>query len=533
MRFLLTFLLACWPLAAVDLIWWSGGETGEQLAEWGTPFSASMLTNRVRTGTYSIEVNGSGQMWTTDFSTGITEIWTRCYVQTDILPAADETVWRLRDSGGAAISTITFNTDGTLDLEGTTGTAVLDPDTWYLLEHRYKLGSGSNAEHQIWIDGTSDVSLSSGSQTAEPIAMDFESFDDLTAVTWYDDCAISATGKIGAGSIVALRPNADASPDLFVDFSSGASVFEDIDDDPVADATGMRAPSSGGPPVNQELDLTTVTVGTINAVRIIARASQGGGGGGSETIRPTGTNDIVVYSACASTTIDDDPDSEGGDYCNGLGTDDDTEVDVEMGNPTTALSTGTDDQEVRACFISTGEANDPTCTIDILEGNTVRVASVFSGAISQTSCTVVSAGTWTWVPGDWTDTSGDSIEVGIDCVAGGGSPPTRASGAVGSVELNLTTVSSTTHELIANNDNDTQASKSGDLSLTGSLAWYIYKPAGAVQPGGQDDLDAYEIGAEQSVSGAPLMDVSEMYLMVDFQEPAGGEVLGQLLLMSP
>lgn len=532
MKLLLTFLLACWPLAAVDLIWFSGAETGERFAEWGDTFSASINSNRVHTGTYSIEIAGSGQIWTTDFNTGITEIWTRCYVQTDRLPALDENVWRLRDSGGLAISTLTFNTDGTFELEGTTGTVVLDPDTWYLIEHRYKLGSGSNAEHQIWVDGTSDVNLSNGSQTAEPIAMDFESFDDLSAVTWYDDCAISSTGRVGDGESIALRPNADASPDLFESFSAGSTTWTEVDDDPVTEGTGARAPSSGGPPVNQEWDLTTeASVGAINTVRLIARAlTTAVGGGGSETIRPDGTNDIVEYGACVSTTIDDDPDSEGGDYCNGLGLDQDTEVDVEMGNPDTAPSTGTNEQEVRACFISTGEANDPTCSIDILEGNTVRVNNVFSGSISQTSgdgCLTVSAGTWTWVPGDWTDKSGDSIQVGVDCVAGGGGPTTRASGALGSVELNLTLLGvGHDHELIANNANASQSSKSGDLSLTASFAWYRFKPTGAVVPTSQADLDAYRVGAEQGAAGAPAMDVSEMYLMVDHDgvpPPAGGK----------
>lgn len=535
-RLLLTFLLACWPLAAVDLVWFSGGETGEEAAEWGSPMSGNAVTDRFRTGTYSLKINGSSQMWTSDFPTGITELWSRCYVQTDIITASQETVWRLRDSGDVVISDLRIDTDGTMLLEGTAGSIALDPDTWHLIETRYKLGSGANAEHQLWIDGVSDVNLSNGSQTAEPIAMDFESFDAATADTWYDDCAFSSVGRINAGEIIALRPNADASPDLFESFSAGSTTWTEVDDDPVTDGTGARAPTSGGPPVNQEWDLTTTTIGTINAVRILARALTSSGGGSTETIRPDGTNDIVGYSACESTTIDDDPDSPEETYCNGLGTDVDTEVDVEMDNPTSALSTGANDQEVRACFISTGEASDPTCSLSILEGNTVRVADVFSGDISQTTCATVSAGNWTWVPGDWSDTSGDSIEVGVDCVAGGGSPAGRASGAVGSVELNITLAGTgQDQELIANNDNASQASKSGDLVLTGSFAWYIFKPTGSVQPTSQADLDAFRIGAEQEAAGDPTMDVSEMYLMVDYStaEPPAGPFLGRALITSP
>ncbi len=386
------------------------------------------------------------------------------------------------------------------------------------------MGTGSNAEHQLWIDGTSDINFATGAETTNAQALDIEQWSDVGS-TFVDDCAISSTGRIGPGEVRALVPNADASPDLFVDFAAAASVWEDVDDIPFSDASGMRAPGSGGPPVNQELDLTTVTVGdTINAVQILARASQGGGGGGPETIRPNSTtNDVVGYSACVTATIADDPDSGGGTFCDGLGTDVDTEVDAVMEDPTAAISTGTNEQEVRACFNSTGESSDPTCSIDILEGNVVRVNDVFSGAITQTSgCSTVSAGTWTWVPADWTDTTGDSIEVGLDCIAGTGNPTNRASGSTGAVELNLTTAASTTHELIANNDNDTQASKSGDLLLTGTLAWYTFKPSGLVQPTSQADLDAYEIGAEQSVAGAPLMDVSDMILMVDYDPTVAG-----------
>ena len=523
MRLLIILLLACWPLAAVDLVYIAGCETGAIAAEWDIFASATCSTTRVKNGTYAVEQLTS-DLQTVDLG-AITEIWLRFDVQIDVLPTITATALKLRDGASASFLVMDVDTDGSVGIEGTTSTFDMVVDTWYLFEVHYKKGTGSNGEYHLWVDGTEEIAVTNSALTDDVHFINPEAFGD--GGTFMDNFAASTVGRIGDGQSVALRPNADASPDLFETFAAGSSTFPEVDDDPVVDSTGARAPTSGGPPVNQEWDLTTeASVGAINAVQILARASQGGGGGGSETIRPNSTtNDVVGYSACVTATISDDPDLGGGTFCNGLGTDVDTEVDAVMEDPTAAISTGTNEQEVRACFNSTGESSDPTCSIDILEGNVVRVNDVFSGAITQTSgCSTVSAGTWTWVPGDWTDTTGDAIEVGIDCAPGTGNPANRASGSVGAVELNLTTAASTTHELIANNDNDTQSSKSGDLSLTGTLAWYTFKPTGLVVPTSQADLDAYEIGAEQSIAGAPLMDVSDIFLIVDHDgvPPAGG-----------
>ena len=519
MRVLLTFLLACWPLAAVDLIFFSGGETGELTAEWGTT-SASVNATRNRTGNFAIEITGNVE--TPSLGAGITEVWLACYVNVDVYPGSvTSTSLKIRDGpAGGQLSVLSTLTDGTLELEGTASTATLTADTYALIEQRYKAGTGSNAEHQLWINGTSEVNLSNGSQTGNVGAIDFEQFSD-SGSTWLDDCAISSTGRIGAHEIIALRPNGDASPDTFDVTGAGSQpTWDDVDG--VPGGLEAVAPDSGGPPVGQEWDLTTATVGTINASNFIARVQTPGGGGGSETIRPTATGDIVGYSACVVTDIDEDPDAEEETYCNGLSTDVDTEVDVAMGNPTVTLSTGTNEQEVRACFISSGEASDPDCHIDILEGNTVRVSDVFSGDISQTTCATVSAGTWSWVPADWTDTSGDSIEVGINCNAGGGSPPGRASGAVGSVELNLTTVSATTHKLIVNDDNNSDLLLGPALVLSSPFVYFSLKATGAAAPVSQADVDAYEVGAEQSAAGNPLMVVDVVWFMIDHDAVVAG-----------
>ena len=524
-RLLLAFALACLPLAAVDLIYMSGCETNAIAAEWDIFASATCSATRVKNGTYAVE------QLTSDLSTidlgAITEIWIRFDVQIDVLPTVTATALKLRDGASASFLVMDVDTDGSVGIEGTTSTFDMVVDTWYLFEVHYKKGTGSNGEYHLWVDGTEEIAVTNSALTDDVHFINPEAFGD--GGTFMDNFAASTVGRIGDGQIVALRPNADASPDLFETFSAGSSVFPEVDDDPPDDGTGMRAPTSGGPPVNQELDLTTVTIGTINAAQVLARVKSGGGGGGSETVRPNGTNDIVGYTTCTSGgELPDDPDSPDGAWCDGVGNNVNTDVDVEFATPTSSPDSGTNAQEMRACLRSTGEANDPTCTIHVMEGDTTRVSSIFSSAISQTTCTAVSAANWTFVPGDWSDTTGAAVAFRVDCNRGGGGPSTRGSGELGAIEWNVATGSSTTHELISNNDSASQASKSGDLGLTGTLAWYTFKPTGTVQPSTQAHIDAYEIGAEQSAAGAPLMDVSEMYLMVDYVPAAAG---GQIFII--
>ncbi len=524
MKLFFTFLLSCSLLGAVDLIWLSGGELGAVGSNWGSPMSGTIVSDRVRTGSFSIKINGSSQAWTADFATGITELWTRCYVQPDVITGTLETVWQLRDGADAVISDLRMDTDGTMTLEGTSSTGTIGADAWHLIETRYKPGTGADAQHQLWIDGVSEVNLSNGAQEEEPIAMDFESFDAATADTWYDDCSISSTGRIGAGEIIALQPNADASPDTFVVVGGSDPSWDDVDESPGDNFSRARAPTSGGPPVGQEWDLTTITIGTINASFVWVEGFLGAGGGGSETVRPNGTNDLVNYTDCTSgTELVDDPDSPDTTYCNGLGTDVDADVDVEFATPTTSPNGTTDAQEIRACFVSTGQASDPTCTVSIMEGNTLRIADIIDTTISQTTCAAVQAANFTFDSAVWTDDTGAALAVRAECTAGGGSPAGRASGMLGAVEWNVATSSSTTHKLIANDDNNSDLLLGPDLGLvTGSNAFYSLKVTGAAVPVSQADVDAYEIGMEQSVAGDPKGNIDAIWLMIDHAPAVAG-----------
>ena len=97
---------------------------------------------------------------------------------------------------------------------------------------------------------------------------------------------------------------------------------------------------------------------------------------------------------------------------------------------------------------------------------------------------------------------------------------------MGAIEWNVSTASTTTHKLIANDDNNGDLLLGPDLGLTSSFIFYSLKVTGAAVPVSQADVDAYEIGAEQSASGDPRMDLGSIWLIIDHDAvvPAGGQI---------
>ena len=159
----------------------------------------------------------------------------------------------------------------------------------------------------------------------------------------------------------------------------------------------------------------------------------------AETVRPDAVNDVNGYTDCTVGEIDEDPDSPDGAWCDvGGASNVTTDVDVEHADPVDPPVSTSSAQEVKVWLRKTNHSTDPTCTVDILEGNTVRVNDVISQTISSTTGVLHSA-TWTFDPAVWTDDTGAAIEVAVDCLVGGGNPGNRASGELGAVELNLDT----------------------------------------------------------------------------------------------
>ncbi|KKK99404.1 hypothetical protein LCGC14_2633100, partial [marine sediment metagenome] len=106
------------------------------------------------------------------------------------------------------------------------------------------------------------------------------------------------------------------------------------------------------------------------------------------------------------------------------------------------------------------------------------MSNIFSSVITQTICTAVSAANWTFVPGDWTDTTGAAVAFRVDCNRGGGSPTNRASGELGAIEWNVTTASSTTYKMIANDDNNSALLLGPALGLSGTYVFFTLLATG-------------------------------------------------------
>lgn len=193
--------------------------------------------------------------------------------------------------------------------------------------------------------------------------------------------------------------------------------------------------------------------------------------GAAETIRPSGApNDLVGWAyqgndtpITDSTDIDEDTSSTALDdwICvdNALGNCDSntsgdtsntvTNGDFPFANPTNPPVSTTNAQQVCVKIRKTDLSANPTMTVDILEGNTVRVNDVITFAVGSIGVGAETCQFWTFTPGDWTDTSGDSIEVGIDCAVAGGPAGNRAVCELGAIELNLDTAAASSKRKVA------------------------------------------------------------------------------------
>ena len=164
-------------------------------------------------------------------------------------------------------------------------------------------------------------------------------------------------------------------------------------------------------------------------------AAVGGGGSSSET--PNGTVS-VSNSDCttgnAHTTLDDDPDSPGGDWCEA--TDDGTDhvIMLNMTDPAFTPSTGAGAQEIAVYVKKVVDAtqSDPTLTINVYDGT--NCADLHETGASPSA---ISSGTGQLVTQTWTAlgiSGGADICVQLSCARSGGSPANRRSCSYDAVE---------------------------------------------------------------------------------------------------
>jgi hypothetical protein len=178
-------------------------------------------------------------------------------------------------------------------------------NTYERIEFRYKLGTGANAEAEVLLEGVSEASSTDGTITVNAVTGTLQHPSGEGAVGKVDDPRIdSGTVWPGAGQCEVMRPNAVGDEDGFT------GTFADIDDDAPGpnDSTGRT--ESGSAPIPFTNHLTTVTVGTINHVRLGVRASRTNGPGRTHHIRadnggtPENSGDLVLTNSVAYYTFD-------------------------------------------------------------------------------------------------------------------------------------------------------------------------------------------------------------------------------------
>ena len=144
-----------------------------------------------------------------------------------------------------------------------------------------------------------------------------------------------------------------------------------------------------------------------------------------EAVLPNGTT-TVTNQGCttgdAHTTMDDDPQSPGGDWCAAT-TNVDTLVKIQFATPSTDIRTGTDAQTFELYIrkdAATAPGNGvPTITIDAYNGGTLIETGAIQNVTSDTGQLLTE--TWTSNTAD-----GSGIEVDLPCTATGGGPNKRS-----------------------------------------------------------------------------------------------------------
>lgn len=172
-----------------------------------------------------------------------------------------------------------------------------------------------------------------------------------------------------------------------------------------------------------------------------------------EVLSPDGTVESISNSCTtgnAHTTLDDDPDSPGGDWCTSStcagNPTNDTAWRLTFGTPGTNPSTATDAQTfaayVRSCQSG---GTDPTCRLDLYcNGSLVESGSdqAITSATGQliTELVTFNAGSCA--------SDGSDAEVRLYCTASGGSPSGRRTGEADAVEWRVTYASAMSRRVI-------------------------------------------------------------------------------------
>lgn len=146
----------------------------------------------------------------------------------------------------------------------------------------------------------------------------------------------------------------------------------------------------------------------------------------------------TTCDAAVAATVDDDPDSPGGDWCVADNNNTNWAFTVTMENPTGALDNGTDVQQI-AIYVRSfdeGQSGNPTIRVDIYDGT--GCADLHE---TGSETTLTDAGFPAIATEDWTSaglSSGNDVCVAVVCTKSGGSPGARNSCDIDAVEWRAT-----------------------------------------------------------------------------------------------
>ncbi|MCK4588418.1 glycosyltransferase, partial [Candidatus Woesebacteria bacterium] len=147
-----------------------GCETGDKNEMSDSNASPTCQTSIVRTGTYSLELNGGGITERADFPLENTDAGNKyiagfAYRTTDKTPGVHKIFLRAKDTDGTLLIGVRLKTDGKISITDTSGTdaaistSSININTWYYMELIWSKSDTGAAE--LFIDGVSRVSVSS------------------------------------------------------------------------------------------------------------------------------------------------------------------------------------------------------------------------------------------------------------------------------------------------------------------------------------------------------------------------------------
>ena len=162
--------------------------------------------------------------------------------------------------------------------------------------------------------------------------------------------------------------------------------------------------------------------------------------GQDETLLPTGTQSSDSNTSCNATvhtTIDDDPDAPGGDWCTADSNNVNWTMVVTFDTPSASLDTGTDAQAIDFYVRSfdEGQGGDPTIRVDIYDG--VACADLHE---TGATTTLTDAGFPAKITDNWTAaglSAAADVCVDIVCTKSGGSPGNRNSCDIDALEWDV------------------------------------------------------------------------------------------------